>query len=96
MNRITGPMNASSAPGALTMAELELVVQDLALITPKRLVCVGSFLGYPRPAFYPNATGSGYESSTLLKPLSEFRDDFTVGVEQIRHGVQILPNRVQQ
>ncbi|MEM1441797.1 MAG: DUF1552 domain-containing protein [Verrucomicrobiota bacterium] len=44
----------------------------------KRLVCVGAFLGFHRPAFYPEKTGRDYETSTLLEPIESFRDDFTV------------------
>lgn len=44
----------------------------------KRLVCVGAFLGYHRPEFYPETTGRDYETPTLLKPVEDFRDDFTV------------------
>lgn len=43
-----------------------------------RLVCVGSNLGLYRNAFYPEQTGADYQLSTLLKPLAEHRDDFTV------------------
>ena len=44
----------------------------------KRLVCIGSYLGLHRPAFYPKATGADYELTPLLKPVSEFRDELTV------------------
>lgn len=43
-----------------------------------RLVCVGAFLGYHRPEFYPTTTGRGYETTTLLRPIEDFRDDCTV------------------
>lgn len=43
-----------------------------------RLVCVGAFLGYHRPEFYPERTGRDYEMTTLLKPIESFRNDFTV------------------
>lgn len=44
----------------------------------KRLVCVGSFLGLHTPELYPTATGSDYETTTLLKPLQGHRSDFTL------------------
>lgn len=44
----------------------------------KRLVCVGAYLGFYTPKFYPKQTGRNYEASTLLKPVEEFRDDLTV------------------
>ncbi len=46
--------------------------------TAKRLVCIGSYLGLHRPAFYPQQTGADYEPSPLLSKLASNRDDFTV------------------
>ena len=43
-----------------------------------RLVCIGSFLGYHQPAFFPEQAGADYQMPTLLKPLAAHRDDFTV------------------
>lgn len=43
-----------------------------------RLVCVGTYLGFYQPAFFPKQTGRDYELSTLLKPLEDHRNDFTV------------------
>ena len=44
----------------------------------KRLVCVGSNLGYYAPAFYPKETGVDYTPSPLLEHVAEHRKDFTV------------------
>ena len=44
----------------------------------KRIVCIGTFLGFYQQAFFPAQTGRDYELSSLLKPLSDHRDDFTV------------------
>ena len=44
----------------------------------KRLVCVGSNLGYYRKAFYPKETGTDYTASTLLQFTDGHRDDYTV------------------
>lgn len=44
----------------------------------KRLICVGSNLGLYRKAFYPAETGKQYKTTTLLEPLTEHRNDFTV------------------
>ena len=44
----------------------------------KRLVCIGSNLGYYRPAFYPKETGRDYKASTLLKFVDKHRQDYTV------------------
>lgn len=67
-----------SLPVLESFAPLNALGKSAASPKAKRLVCVGSFLGYHRPAFYPTATGSDYELSPLLEPLSEFRDEFTV------------------
>ncbi|MGB0760523.1 MAG: DUF1552 domain-containing protein, partial [Rubripirellula sp.] len=44
----------------------------------KRLVCIGSYLGLYRPAFYPEQTGADYTQSPLLSNLASNRDNFTV------------------
>ncbi|MEO1524739.1 MAG: DUF1552 domain-containing protein [Planctomycetota bacterium] len=42
------------------------------------LVCIGTFLGFYQQAFFPETAGRDYELPTLLKPIAEHRDDFTV------------------
>ncbi len=44
----------------------------------KRFVCVGTFLGFYQPAFFPTAPGRDYESPELLKPIEHLRDDFSI------------------
>lgn len=44
----------------------------------QRLVCVGTYLGYYTPAFFPKIAGRGYETTPLLTPLESLRGDFTV------------------
>lgn len=44
----------------------------------KRLVCVGTYLGFYQEAFYPERAGYQYETSELLKPVEHLRDEFTV------------------
>ena len=44
----------------------------------ERFVAIGAYLGFHTPAFYPKQTGRDYETTTLLKPVEAFRDDFTV------------------
>ncbi len=59
-----------------------IVSEAAATVSPdapaKRLICVGSNLGYYRPAFYPEQTGRDYELSPHLTHLEDHRDDFTV------------------
>ncbi|MCM8532512.1 MAG: DUF1552 domain-containing protein [Lentisphaeraceae bacterium] len=44
----------------------------------KRIVCMGNYLGYHTPSFYPKETGFGYNMPELLSPLKDLRNDFTV------------------
>ena len=44
----------------------------------QRFVCIGTYLGFHQKAFFPDRAGVGYELPTLLKPLADHRDDFTV------------------
>lgn len=43
-----------------------------------RLVCMGNYLGFHTPSFYPKETGFNYIMPDLLSPLKEYRNDFTV------------------
>lgn len=45
---------------------------------PKRLVCVGSYLGFYQSDFFPARTGREYDISTVLKPIERFRDEMTI------------------
>lgn len=44
----------------------------------KRIVCIGTYLGFYQPGFFPKQSGRDYEVPQLLKPLEEHRNDFTV------------------
>ena len=44
----------------------------------KSIVCIGTYLGFYQSAFFPEQTGKDYTSPTLLKPIEEHRQDFTV------------------
>ncbi|MAS93734.1 MAG: hypothetical protein CMO55_11135 [Verrucomicrobiales bacterium] len=44
----------------------------------QRLVCIGTYLGFHQPSFFPKQAGKDYELSPLLKPISDHRDQFTV------------------
>lgn len=67
-----------SAPSAVASESTTTQDSDAAEGKAKRLICVGSNLGLYREAFYPNQTGDQYESTTLLEPLEQHRNDFTV------------------
>lgn len=44
----------------------------------KRLVCVGTYLGFYQKSFYPQQAGFDYETPELLKPLEHLRQHFSV------------------
>ena len=44
----------------------------------KRLVCVGTYLGFYQKAFYPEQSGFDYKTSKLLEPMADLREDYTV------------------
>ncbi len=44
----------------------------------KRILCVGSNLGYYRQAFYPKETGANYKPSVLLNSINSHRKHYTV------------------
>lgn len=46
--------------------------------SPKRLLCVGSHLGFNPDVFFPQQAGEDYEMSPTLKGIDKHRDDFTV------------------
>ena len=45
---------------------------------PRRLVCVGSYLGFYQSDFFPTTTGRDYDMSPVLKPIDRFRDEMTI------------------
>lgn len=45
---------------------------------PDRLVCIGTYLGFHQPDFFPAQTGDGYDCPLLLGPVEDLRDEFTV------------------
>lgn len=71
-------LRASGVTLALPMLESFAHSADDTGPPARRLVCVGAYLGFYTPKFYPKQTGRDYETSPLLKPVEEFRNDFTV------------------
>ena len=45
---------------------------------PKRMICIGSHLGFYPGSFFPKTTGEDYKISPTLKGIEKHRDDFTV------------------
>ena len=53
---------------------------------PRRLVCVGSHLGFWPGGFFPTTTGTDYKTSLTLRSIDRHRDDFTI-FSNLDHGV---------
>ena len=53
----------------------------------RRFVAVGNLLGFQQKHFFPETTGSGYEETTLLKPLTANRDQITI-YRGLDHGLR--------
>ena len=64
------PMMESATVDASTKPE----VQPPA----KRLVAIGTYLGFHTPSWFPEKPGSRYASSQVLKPIERHRDRFTL------------------
>lgn len=67
---------------ALPMLE-SLLPRSLALAsTPvkplRRLVCIGTYLGFYQDAFFPDRPGRDFATPPVLEPISRFRDDMTI------------------
>jgi len=44
----------------------------------KRLVCIGTYLGFHQADFFPKRTGKSYEMPFVLEPLTPFRNQFSI------------------
>jgi hypothetical protein len=71
-------LKAAGVSIALPSLESFAVPTPLKTAKAKSIVCIGTFLGFYQKAFFPAQTGKGYDAPTLLKPIEEHRDDFTV------------------
>ena len=44
----------------------------------KRLVCVGTYLGFYQDAFFPQQAGANYEMPSTLAPIAKYRDKMSI------------------
>ena len=44
----------------------------------KRLVTIGTYLGFHTPSWFPKETGTGYKVSKVLEPLEDMRSQFSL------------------
>ena len=74
-------LKGASASLALPMLE-SLTTRSARAATPaakpKRLVCVGVYLGFYQRDFFPTNSGRDYDISPVLKPIEKFRDEMTI------------------
>lgn len=71
---------------ALALPLLESAAWAGAPAAPKRMVCIGSTLGFVPGEFFPEQLGHDYALPRLLQPLAHLRDQFTV-MSGLDHGV---------
>ena len=64
------PQLASKASTATTAAITNAPV--------KRLVTIGTYLGFHTPSWFPKETGADYRMSEVLEPLEDLRSDFSL------------------
>lgn len=62
---------AASAPAAAASGAV-------AAAPVKRLVTVGTYLGFHTPSWFPGETGTDYQMSQVLAPLEDLRSDFSL------------------
>ncbi len=44
----------------------------------ERLVCIGTYLGFHQPSFFPEQEGADYETPSVLAPLERYRSQSTI------------------
>jgi hypothetical protein len=44
----------------------------------KRLVCIGTYLGFHRDHFFPKQTGKSFDMPSVLEPLADFREKLSI------------------
>lgn len=73
------PLMESSGPLASASAASPPVRSAAIANAPvKRLVTVGTYLGFHTPSWFPRETGTDYQMSQMLAPLEGLRSDFSL------------------
>ena len=84
MNQPSRRTFLKGAGASLALPMLESISAQRAHATgaptdqPRRLVCVGSYLGFYQSDFFPTTTGRDYDISPVLKPIDRFRDEMSI------------------
>ena len=61
-----------------SLAPRTAAASDRAGARLQRLVCIGTYLGFHQPDFFPDQTGRRYACSPVLKPVELYRKEFTI------------------
>ncbi|MGY8643808.1 MAG: DUF1552 domain-containing protein [Verrucomicrobiales bacterium] len=69
---------ALSLPLLESFRPLQAAEGIAATASVKRLVTVGTYLGFHTPSWFPKASGRDYEMSQVLAPLEDLRDEFSI------------------
>jgi len=84
LQSVTGSLLIPSLASLATGAEAASPAKDKQ---PRRFVAVGNLLGFQQKHFFPDTAGKEYEGTTLLDPLKEQREKFTV-YRGLDHGLR--------
>ena len=69
---------ALSLPVLESFRPLRAATGGVAPAPVKRLVTVGTYLGFHTPSWFPRETGRDYAMSEVLAPLDDLREDFSI------------------
>lgn len=72
------PLLESVRPLAAASPSTAPASAAIAQASVKRLVTVGTYLGFHTPSWFPQETGSDYQSSPVLAPLDDLRSEFSI------------------
>ena len=85
LNRRTFLRGAGGVALALPWLESMAVAAEPAM-APRRMVCIGTHLGFVPGEFFPQTAGADFTAPRLLQPLEHLRNDYTV-FSGLDHGV---------
>ena len=72
------PLMESVTPRVLGGATRVSGMKGTGIGGPKRLVCIGTYLGFHQKSFFPEQTGTNYALSPVLQPCQTFRGQMTI------------------
>ena len=77
------PPLESFGSGSLLSKTAPSVDSGISNAPVKRLVTIGTYLGFHTPSWFPKQTGTGYKISNVLKPLEDMRSEFSLFPDSI-------------